>query len=236
MRGSKHVTLLAAAGSILALAALVSIIGCDNQTATQSGDVKAPPTKEQPTPKPMEQTEMKSTEQPAAAPSSKPAAPLVVMETSLGTIVLELDADKTPVTVANFLKYVDDRFYDGLIFHRVIRGFMNQGGGFDTNSVQKQPSYPPIVNESSTAASNTRGTIAMARTNVVNSATSQFFINTANNTQLDYSAGHGGYCVFGRVVEGMDVVDKIAGVPVQRSRVSEAQPLENIVIISARRK
>jgi peptidyl-prolyl cis-trans isomerase A (cyclophilin A) len=136
----------------------------------------------------------------------------VVMETSLGNIVLELDGEKAPASVANFLNYVDEGFYNKTIFHRVISGFMIQGGGFDTDKHMKSTN-PPIKNEAQNGLKNDRGTIAMARTNRVDSATSQFFINLVDNAFLNYRSSDAqgyGYAVIGKVVEGMDVVDKIA--------------------------
>ncbi|HEX7614726.1 MAG TPA: peptidylprolyl isomerase [Thermoanaerobaculia bacterium] len=133
--------------------------------------------------------------------------PSVVMKTSLGSMTIELDAAKAPVSVANFLAYVNDKFYDGTVFHRVIDGFMIQGGGFKVDKMQK-PTKPPIKNESSNGLKNKVGTIAMARTNDMNSATSQFYINVNDNSSLD-----GGYCVFGKVTAGMDVVNKIKATP-----------------------
>lgn len=171
---------------------------------------------------------------PASQPASQPARPQVVINTNMGEIVLELDADRTPATVKNFLTYVDEKFYDGLMFHRVIKGFMIQAGGITADGSPKNPTRPSVVNESRKGASNTRGTVAMARTADPNSATTQFFINHADNSRLDRFGG--GYTVFGRVIKGMDVVDTIAGVPVQRSHLSEAQPLDDVVIKSIRRK
>ncbi len=147
---------------------------------------------------------------PATMPLAAPA-PRVAIETSLGRIVVELTSERTPVTVENFLRYVREGFYDGTVFHRVIRGFMVQGGGFDTH-LRQRPTHPPIENEAKKALKNLRGTIAMARTSNPHSATAQFFINTVDNPHLDYhgpSATTWGYAVFGRVVEGMDVVDRI---------------------------
>ena len=135
----------------------------------------------------------------------------VLMETSKGNIAIELDAEAAPVTVENFLGYVNSGYYAGTIFHRVIPGFMIQGGGFDEEYLQKQ-TEPEIINEASNGLKNDRGTIAMARTNNPNSATSQFFINVNNNNSLNYSPGNPGYAVFGKVVEGMDVVDAIVSV------------------------
>ncbi|HUD24217.1 MAG TPA: peptidylprolyl isomerase [Burkholderiaceae bacterium] len=150
--------------------------------------------------------------EPAAAPSA--AAPVrVVFETSEGRIVVEVLPDKAPKTVANFVQYVKDGFYDGTIFHRVIKGFMIQGGGFTPAMVQK-PTRPPVPIESNNGQKNVRGSVAMARTSDPNSATAQFFINVVDNAFLDYPGQDGaGYTVFGRVVEGMDVVDKIRAVP-----------------------
>lgn len=135
----------------------------------------------------------------------------VMMKTSLGDMVIELDDKKAPETVANFLRYVDEKYYEGTIFHRVIDSFMIQGGGFDTNHDKKTDGlHPPVKIESSNGLKNVRGSIAMARTGNPNSATSQFFINVVNNTSLDYPGQDGyGYTVFGKVVEGMDTVDKI---------------------------
>jgi len=138
----------------------------------------------------------------------------VIMETSMGTITLDLDDDKAPITVANFLEYVKSGHYDGTIFHRVIDGFMIQGGGF-TRDMNQKPTRDPIRNEAMNGLKNARGTIAMARTMVVDSATSQFFINLVNNDFLDFTQPTTqvfGYAVFGKVVDGMDVVDAIAKV------------------------
>ena len=155
----------------------------------------------------------------------------VVIETSLGTVRLELDADKAPVTVANFLSYVDDQFYDGTVFHRVIRDFMIQGGGFEPGLRQKK-TKPPIKNESPNGLSNTRGTIAMARTSDPDSATAQFYINVVDNARGLDSAR---YCVFGKVTEGMDVVDKIKEVRTGRQGSHSDVPAEDVVITSIRR-
>jgi peptidyl-prolyl cis-trans isomerase A (cyclophilin A) len=134
--------------------------------------------------------------------------PTVVMKTSLGSITIELDAAKAPLSVKNFLAYANDKFYDGTVFHRVIDGFMIQGGGFSIDKKQKAVK-PPIKNESSNGLQNKVGTIAMARTNDPDSATAQFFINVKDNGFLDKAPGQDGYCVFGKVTEGMDVVNKI---------------------------
>jgi cyclophilin family peptidyl-prolyl cis-trans isomerase len=162
-------------------------------------------------------------------------APMVKLVTSVGDITLELYPDKAPATVANFLAYVDDGFYTGTVFHRVIRNFMIQGGGFAADLARKQ-TKAPIKNEATNALKNDRGTIAMARTNVPDSATSQFFINTVNNTSLDFrdpSPMGIGYCVFGRVVEGMDVVDAIQAVATGRRAGMGDVPVEDVVIKEA---
>ncbi|MBI4546334.1 MAG: peptidylprolyl isomerase [Ignavibacteriae bacterium] len=140
-----------------------------------------------------------------------PKSVVVVMKTSMGTIKIELYRDKAPVTVDNFLSYVDDKFYDGTVFHRVIENFMIQGGGFaDGETIRQKSTKAPIVNESSNGLKNDRGTIAMARTSDPNSATSQFFINVVDNHNLNPGMGDpAGYAVFGKVIEGMDVVDNI---------------------------
>lgn len=150
----------------------------------------------------------------AAAANAEDANPVVVLQTSFGNITIELYPDKAPKTVENFLWYVDHKFYDGLIFHRVIPTFMIQGGGFTPDMNQKQPNAP-IKNEANNGLSNLRGTIAMARTNDPNSASSQFFINVKDNKGLDFKSETPqgwGYCVFGKVIEGMDVVDEIRDV------------------------
>ena len=138
--------------------------------------------------------------------------PTVVMKTSLGSITIELDAAKAPLSVKNFLAYVNAKQYDGTVFHRVIDGFMIQGGGFAIDKTQKKTNAP-IKNESSNGLKNQVGTIAMARTGDPDSATAQFFINVKDNAFLDKAPGQDGYCVFGRVTEGMDVVNKIKSTP-----------------------
>lgn len=158
---------------------------------------------------------------------------MVTIKTSLGDIKLELFEREAPETVKNFLDYVDAGFYRDTIFHRVIGNFMIQGGGFDTDFRQK-PTREPIKNEAANQISNTVGTIAMARTNVVDSATSQFFINVADNTFLDFKAPtpeHFGYAVFGKVTEGMEVVDKIKGVGTGSRGMHRDVPKENVVIL-----
>lgn len=143
------------------------------------------------------------------------ANPQVLMKTSKGDVVIELYPEQAPATVENFLRYVRDGAYDGTIFHRVIPGFMNQGGGFTADLQKKPAKYPPIENEADNGLKNQRGTIAMARTSDPNSATNQFFINTANNDFLNFRSRTPqgwGYAVFGKVVDGMDVMDAIAAV------------------------
>lgn len=147
--------------------------------------------------------------------SAPAAAPTVIIETTQGNITLELYPDEAPQTVQNFLHYVDSGQYDGTIFHRVIQGFMIQGGGFTADFSRKQTGEP-IQNEANNGLKNRRGTIAMARTMDPHSATAQFFINTRDNVSLDHRAENTrgfGYCVFGKVTEGMDVVDRIEGTP-----------------------
>ena len=164
--------------------------------------------------------------------------PVVVMETNKGTIKIELWADKAPISAANFLRYTDAEFYDGLIFHRVIEGFMVQGGGFNEDMVQQSP-YESIKNEASADLPNNRGTLAMARTNVIDSATSQFFINLVDNDFLnhtDETARGFGYAVFGEVIEGMEVVDAMATVSTGRERGHQNVPKEPIKMISVRRQ
>lgn len=154
----------------------------------------------------------------------------VEMGTNAGNIVMELDGEKAPVTVDNFKSYVEDGYYDGLIFHRVIDGFMVQGGGFDADMNQKG-TKAPIQIESNNGLKNERGTIAMARTMDPNSATSQFFINTQNNGFLDYPGQDGyGYTVFGKVVSGMDVVDQIEKVKTGNNGMHRDVPVEPIII------
>jgi len=164
--------------------------------------------------------------------ASSSAKPRVALETSKGTIVLELAPEAAPETVENFLAYVRDGFFDGTVFHRVIDGFMIQGGGF-TESLDRKETRAPIRNESATGLSNARGTIAMARTNDPHSATSQFFINAVDNPRLDQGPGNDGYTAFGRVVEGMDVVDAIAGVATTRKAGMADVPVEAVVLRKA---
>ena len=157
----------------------------------------------------------------------------VKLETSMGDIVVELDAEAAPVTVKNFLRYVEEGFYDGTIFHRVISGFMIQGGMY-TADMSSRNTHEAIVNEAANGLKNARGTIAMARTNNPNSAKSQFFINHKDNDFLNYAGpAQPGYAVFGRVIEGMDVVDGIAAVKTAVRRGMRDVPVEPVVITSA---
>jgi cyclophilin family peptidyl-prolyl cis-trans isomerase len=156
--------------------------------------------------------------------------PTVIMETSFGTIKIELNEEKAPITVKNFLNYVDDKFYDGTLFHRVIKTFMIQGGGLEPGMKEKKPK-DPIKNESGNGLSNTRGTIAMARTDDLDSATSQFFINVVDNSRLDGAQ----YCVFGKVIDGMDVVDKIRDVQTTRRGIHKDVPADDVIIKTVRR-
>ena len=159
----------------------------------------------------------------------------VRLETTHGAIVLSLDAEKAPQTVENFMQYVRDGFYDGTLFHRVIDGFMVQGGGFAAGMQQKR-TRAPIPNEADNGLRNQRGAIAMARTPDPHSATAQFFINVADNAFLDFKAktdAGWGYCVFGRVTEGMDVVDRIKGVATTSRAGHRDVPAEDVVIVRA---
>lgn len=160
---------------------------------------------------------------------------MVKLSTNFGDITIELNAEKAPITVANFLSYVENGFYEGVIFHRVINGFMIQGGGFDANMKQK-PTDATIKNEADNGLANDQYTIAMARTSVPDSASSQFFINVADNGFLNHTSptpSGWGYCVFGKVVEGMDVIDKIKGVPTTSRAGHQDVPVEPVVILQA---
>lgn len=160
-------------------------------------------------------------------------APKVRMTTSMGDIVLEVYPDKAPKTVDNFLQYVGDKHYDGTIFHRVMDGFMIQGGGF-TPDMQQKPTRAPVPLEATNGLKNDRGTIAMARTGNPNSATAQFFINVVNNTMLNAPNPDGhGYTVFGKVIQGMDTVDKIKGVATGNKGMHQNVPLNNVTILKA---
>ncbi len=171
-----------------------------------------------------------------AMSTAEAANPIVVIETSKGKIEVELFQDKSPISAANFLKYVDSNYYDGLIFHRVIDGFMVQGGGMDGAMKEKKPNAP-IKNEAATSGiKNVRGTLAMARTNVPDSATAQFFINLKDNDFLNASPGNAGYAAFGKVVSGMEVVDVIAKVKTGTRGFHADVPADNVNIVSVKRK
>ena len=159
---------------------------------------------------------------------------MITFETTLGNFTIEFFEKEAPDTVVNFLRYVDDGFFDGTIFHRIVPGFVIQGGGFTEDMTQKR-TQPPIKNEADNGLKNERGTLSMARTNDINSATSQFFVNLKDNDFLDHKRGNFGYAVFARVTEGMDVIDKIAAVETGRRRGMDDVPVEAVVITSVRR-
>jgi peptidyl-prolyl cis-trans isomerase A (cyclophilin A) len=171
----------------------------------------------------------------AWAQPAKAADPVVVFKTSLGEIDIQLDPTHAPISTANFLAYVDKKFYDGLIFHRVIPGFMVQGGGF-TPDMNEKPTSAPIKNEASNGLLNSRGTISMARTSDPDSATSQFFLNLVDNAALDPNAGSAGYAVFGKITKGLDVIDKMAKAETTTKGPYENVPVTPITIISATRQ
>ena len=172
-----------------------------------------------------------------STPAPAEENPRVVLETGMGNITLELYPAQAPLTVKNFLTYVDEKFYEGTIFHRVIRGFMIQGGGM-TADMGEKPTHTPIRNEANNGLKNDRGTIAMARTQVPDSATAQFFINAKDNAFLNFRSktveGYG-YCVFGKVIKGMDVVDAIEAVATGNKGYHQDVPLKPVVILKAYR-
>jgi peptidyl-prolyl cis-trans isomerase A (cyclophilin A) len=159
---------------------------------------------------------------------------MIRFETTLGDFTVELFPKEAPVSVANFLQYVDDGFFDGTIFHRIVPGFVIQGGGLTADFSNKK-TRPPISNEAKNGLKNGRGYLSMARTSDINSATSQFFVNLKDNEFLDHSRGNFGYAVFARVTEGMDVVDKIAAVETGRRRGFDDVPVEAVIMKSVRR-
>ena len=176
--------------------------------------------------------QMTEQNQEATSTNQSEVKEFALIKTNMGDIKIKLNAEKAPISVANFEKYVNNKFYDGTIFHRVMDGFMIQGGGFDTAGNQKE-TLEPIKNEAKNGLSNKRGTLAMARTLVVDSATSQFFINLIDNNFLDYKDDSNyGYAVFGEVVDGMDVVDKIAKVETGDHGINQNWPVENVIINS----
>ena len=203
--------------SLLFLAFFVLITGCNSNTETPVAKPAAASTNSQ-------------------TSGVKKSMINVKMETSSGTIMLELDAEKAPLTVANIEAYVRDGFYDGLVFHRVIPNFMVQGGGFNSNMTEKSDKRAPVKNEANNGLKNDRGTLAMARTNDPHSASSQFFINLKDNDFLNHTSESGsgwGYAVFGKVSEGMDIVDLIAAVKTGQNGPHGDVPLEAITITSA---
>ena len=158
---------------------------------------------------------------------------MIRFETTLGNFTIELFEKKAPLSVANFLKYVEDGFFDGTIFHRIVPGFVIQGGGFTEDMTQKD-TRPPVKNEADNGLKNERGTLSMARTSDIHSATSQFFVNLKDNDFLDNSRGNFGYAVFARVTDGMDVIDKIAAVETGRRRGFDDVPVEAVIMKSVR--
>ena len=159
---------------------------------------------------------------------------MIRFETTLGNFTIELFEKDAPLSVANFLRYIDDGFLDGTIFHRVVPGFVIQGGGFTEDMTQKK-THPPVKNEADNGRKNLRGTLSMARTNDINSATSQFFVNLKDNDFLDHKGGNFGYAVFARVTQGMEVIDKIAAVETSRRRGFDDVPVEPVIMKSVRR-
>jgi peptidyl-prolyl cis-trans isomerase A (cyclophilin A) len=158
---------------------------------------------------------------------------MLIFETTLGNFKIEFFDKEAPVSVANFRKYVEDGFFDGTIFHRIVPGFVIQGGGF-TEDLSQKKTAAAIKNEADNGLKNSRGTLSMARTNDINSATSQFFVNLKDNDFLDHSRGNFGYAVFARVTEGMDVIDKIAAVETGRKRGFDDVPVEPVIMKSVR--
>ncbi len=159
---------------------------------------------------------------------------MIQFETSHGNFTVELFDAEAPQTVENFLRYVDESFFDGTVFHRIVPGFVIQGGGL-TPDLRPKRTHEPVRNEADNGLKNLRGTLSMARTDDIHSATSQFFVNLADNDFLDHRPGRHGYAVFGRVTSGMDVIDRIAGVRTGRRKGHDDAPLEDVVINSARR-
>jgi peptidyl-prolyl cis-trans isomerase A (cyclophilin A) len=159
---------------------------------------------------------------------------MIRFETTLGDFTIELFDKEAPQSVANFLRYIDDGFFDGTIFHRIVPGFVIQGGGFTEDMAQKR-TQPPVKNEADNGLKNKRGTLSMARTNDINSATSQFFVNLKDNDFLDHSRANFGYAVFARVTAGMDVVDKIAAVKTGKHRGFDDVPVEAVIMKSVKR-
>jgi cyclophilin family peptidyl-prolyl cis-trans isomerase len=159
---------------------------------------------------------------------------MIRFETTLGDFSIEFFEKEAPQSVANFQKYIDDGFFDGTIFHRIVPGFVIQGGGFTEDMTQKK-THPPVKNEADNGLKNERGSLSMARTNDIHSATSQFFVNLKDNDFLDHKRGNFGYAVFARVTDGMDVIDKIAAVETARKRGFDDVPVEAVIMKSVRR-
>ncbi len=224
---------------LVIVALVLGIAGCgsappEKEAVKEPEPVETAKLEPPPEPKPAPKVEPKPTPKPAP---KAPTKPVVVMETSKGTIRIELNPERAPITVKNFLAYVDAKFYDSTIFHRVMPNFMIQGGGF-TPGMSEKDTRAPIKIESDNGLANLRGTIAMARTSNPNSATSQFFINHKTNGALDknYPRGDGfGYAVFGKVTEGLDVVDAIAAVPTGNVKGHGNVPQADVIIKSVRR-
>jgi peptidyl-prolyl cis-trans isomerase A (cyclophilin A) len=159
---------------------------------------------------------------------------MILFETTLGDFKIEFFEKEAPISVANFQKYIDAHYFDGTIFHRIVPGFVIQGGGFTEDMTQKK-TEPPIKNEADNGLKNSRGSLSMARTNDINSATSQFFVNLKDNDFLDHSRGNFGYAVFAKVTEGMDVIDKIAAVETGRRKGFDDVPVEPVIMKSVRK-
>ena len=159
---------------------------------------------------------------------------MILFETTLGDFKIEFFEKEAPISVANFQKYIDANYFDGTIFHRIVPGFVIQGWGFTEDMTQKK-TQPPIKNEADNGLKNSRGSLSMARTNDINSATSQFFVNLKDNDFLDHSRGNFGYAVFAKVTEGMDVIDKIAAVETGRRKGFDDVPLEPVIMKSVRK-
>ena len=221
------------------IAGLVWTVGCGSPDVPPETIEPEPAAKVVPPPEPEPEPEVEEAPppEPEPEPAPKPAGPpKVVMATSHGSMTIELYADRAPETVENFLQYVDDKFYDGTIFHRVIPGFMIQGGGFEPG-MREKPTREAIKNESANGLANLRHTIAMARTSAPHSATAQFFINHVTNQALDRDRfGDGwGYCVFGKVIEGSETVDAIAKVARGNVAGHANVPMSDVLIESVRR-
>ena len=159
---------------------------------------------------------------------------MILFETTLGNFTIEFFEKEAPISVANFKKYIDEEFFNGTIFHRIVPGFVIQGGGFTEDMAQKK-NNPAIKNEADNGLKNSRGTLSMARTNDINSATSQFFVNLKDNDFLDHSRGNFGYAVFAKVTKGMDVIDKIAAVETGRKRGFDDVPVEPVIMTAVRK-